>query len=230
VGPYLLHIETSAKTCSVAISEGSTCLAHAEDYSGEHTRVLNNLIREVLAGCQMQLNQLDGIVVNEGPGSYTSLRIGVVAAKGLSYALDKPLILIPGLKTIASAARQKHPDYDYCLAMVDARRDEVYLAVYDHDLRPVTSIESVLLNNELSDRLKLDSKKTIIAGSGAAKWNLFIQNWEPVQVEIEMLASNMIPLAIELYNSSQFTDCSLAQPFYLKLPNITTPKEKLITR
>jgi len=227
---YILHIETSTKICSVALSNGSECIALAEDFEGDHTAVLNELIRTVLNKANITLNQIHAIAVNKGPGSYTALRIGVVTAKGISYALDKPLILVSGFKMIARAARDLLPGFQYYLSMIDARRDEVYMAVYNEHLDQLHPPESVILNNELSISLGLSHNPGVMAGTGALKWGQYIDNWQPELANLNISARHMIPLALEQFEAHDFTETELARPFYLKLPNITTPNEKLITR
>lgn len=228
--PYILHIETSTKTCSVAVSKGADCIALAENFEGDHTVVLNALIRDVLAQSDLKLKAMDAIAVNEGPGSYTALRIGVVTAKGISYALDKSLIMVPGLKVIARAAKDIRPGFQYYASLIDARRDEVYMAVYDHQLAQHAPPQSVKLNEELSPSLGITNHKVVIAGTGAEKWKQFITNWMPEIVILDPSARHMIPVALDMFMASEFTKTAIAKPFYLKLPNITTPKEKLITR
>lgn len=229
--PLILLIETSGPTCSIGISRGSELLSLSEDHQGEHTRVLNELIRHALKQADATLNELDAIAVNEGPGSFTSLRIGVVAAKGMAYALEKPLILIPGLKALATKAQEQIPDALYYLSLIDARRDEVYLAVYNSNLeeelvKPVAQI----LNNELQTRLNISAGKCVITGTGATKWEQFISNWPVSVAEVPLSAANLLKLAIERWGQQQFDSVSEAKPFYLKEPNITIPKEKLISR
>ena len=203
----------------------------AEDRHGEHTRVLNELIRKVLEQSQSSLEDLDAIAVNEGPGSFTSLRIGVVAAKGMAYALEKPLILVPGLKALATKAQEQFPEANYYLPLIDARRDEVYLAVYSKNLKeelikPVAQI----LDNELNVRLNINGGNCVIVGSGAAKWANFISNWPVLMAEVAFSASNLLKLALTKWELEDFDSISDAKPFYLKEPNITIPKEKLISR
>lgn len=203
----------------------------AEDRHGEHTRVLNELIRKVLEQSQSSLEDLDAIAVNEGPGSFTSLRIGVVAAKGMAYALEKPLILVPGLKALATKAQEQFPEANYYLPLIDARRDEVYLAVYSRNLKeelikPVAQI----LDNELNIRLNINGGNCVIVGSGAAKWANFISNWPVLMAEVAFSASNLLKLALTKWELEDFDSISDAKPFYLKEPNITIPKEKLISR
>ena len=222
--PLILLIETSGPICSVGISRGTVLLGLAEDRHGEHTRVLNELIRKVLEQSQSSLE-------DEGPGSFTSLRIGVVAAKGMAYALEKPLILVPGLKALATKAQEQFPEANYYLPLIDARRDEVYLAVYSKNLKeelikPVAQI----LDNELNIRLNINGGNCVIVGSGAAKWANFISNWPVLMAEVAFSASNLLKLALTKWELEDFDSISDAKPFYLKEPNITIPKEKLISR
>jgi tRNA threonylcarbamoyladenosine biosynthesis protein TsaB len=211
------------------LSNDSECIGLAEDFSRDHTVVLNDLIRSVLSQAKLSLEQLNAIAVNEGPGSYTALRIGVVTAKGLSYALDKPLILVPGLKIIANAAREQLPGYSIYLSMVDARRDEVYLSAYNDQLEEILSPQSVILNGELVNTLGMPTQRCVIAGTGALKWSQYVDNWPVKQADLTPSARQIIPLSMIKYKASDFTETAQAKPFYLKLPNITTPKEKLIT-
>lgn len=227
--PYLLHIETSTKNCSIALSRGELFISQAEDRSGDHTIVINGLIRQVMESAGLRLNDVSAIAVNEGPGSYTALRIGVVSAMGICFALDKPLIQLPGLKIIASQAKALKPDCEYYLALIDARRDEVYLAVYANDLTELHSPISVNLNNSLKKQLNLGESSYAMAGDGALKWKNFITNWEPDLVEFSISAGNMIALATAYYKASKFTEIASAKPFYLKPPNITLPRKRLIT-
>jgi len=104
------------------------------------------------------------------------------------------------------------------------------MAVYDERLNLFFSPEAVILNNELRSRLEIAERQCIIGGTGAAKWNQFIENWQPELAIIGVSAIHMIPLAIDQFKANDYTETAIAKPFYLKLPNITTPREKLITR
>ncbi len=229
--PLILLIETSGPICSVGIARGNKLLSLSEDHQGEHTRVLNDLIRNVLKQSDVTLKELDAIAVNEGPGSFTSLRIGVVAAKGMAYALEKPLLLIPGLKALATTAKDQIPDALYYLPLIDARRDEVYMAVYNSNLEgALVSPVAQILNNELQTRLNIGPGKCVIVGTGASKWEQFISNWPVSVAEVPLSASNLLKIAFDRWGQQDFDSVSEAKPFYLKEPNITVPKEKLISR
>jgi tRNA threonylcarbamoyladenosine biosynthesis protein TsaB len=229
MGVYILHIDTSSKNCSVAISEDSRPIASEIEQDADHTRVLNGMIRKALTKSGFKLNQMDAISVNEGPGSFTALRIGVVTAKGICFSLDKPLILIPGLKMIASAAKRQFPGYDQYISMIDARRDEVYLSSFNDRLETLISPVSVILDDSVCNWLEIVRKETILAGSGVLKWGDYIQNCSGICYTAEMTALDMIPLALEMFNKSDFTELGPAKPFYLKPPNITMAKDKFIS-
>ncbi len=227
--PILLNIETAAKTCSVALSRGADLLAEAENHEGEHTRVLNQLIRDVFEKAKLGLQQLDAIAVNEGPGSYTSLRVGVVTAKGMAYALDKPLIMVSGLKCLAAKAMASKPGVSLYASMMDARRDEVFMAIYDQDLQELLCPQAVILDNIWSQNTGFNHKKMIITGDGASKWHQFISNWPVEHLENKTRAGDMVPVSYSMFINAKFTDFVSAKPFYIKPPNITIPKDKLLT-
>lgn len=124
---YILHLETSTKVCSVALSSDGKQLAIKEDLSNEysHAENLTSYIQDVLNQSKISLKELSAVSVASGPGSYTGLRIGVSTAKGLCYALEIPLIAVDSLFSLASIAKEKHQDINLC-ALIDARRMEEF--------------------------------------------------------------------------------------------------------
>ena len=125
----ILHIETSTEQCGVALAQNANILGYIEvlENGFTHAKQLHTLIDEVLSQCGLLPDQLDAIAVSEGPGSFTGLRIGCVAAKGLCFALDIPLIALPTLQILATP----HSENSAVVSLLDARREEVYAAVYD---------------------------------------------------------------------------------------------------
>lgn len=227
--PYILHIESSGPTCSIALSKGMDQISLQEDLTGDHTVVLNQLIRKALSEGGIPIQDLDAIAVNEGPGSYTALRIGVVAAKGMAYALGKPLILVSGSLALATEARKFYPGRDYYISIMDARRDEVYLSVFDHSLNEIISPRSMLLDEGLREKLHLEGKIAVLAGSGTEKWKQFIKSWNPETSASRNAANQLIPIAYSCFQNQVFADISHAKPLYLKEPNITIAKNKFIS-
>lgn len=185
------------------------------------------MIREMMKTEQKSLKDLDAISVNEGPGSFTSLRIGLVMAKGLSFALNLPLILIPGLKALASNGIKSFPEKEYFLSLIDARRDEVYYALYNNKLEIIRPAQAALLSNAWVDSLKITDNQCVVSGSGAKKWTEFIATSTPAFGSKESSAIDLISLAYRDYGLKNFVPAAEARPFYLKEPNITVAKEKL---
>lgn len=223
----LLHIETSEKKCSIALSKGKELISLREDLSGDHNSVLAPMIKEMMSSNQMTLKDLDAISVNEGPGSFTALRIGLVMAKGLSYALNKPLILISGLKALAWKGLSSFPEKEYYLSLIDARRDEVYYAIYNNRLECMKPPEAAMLSNEWFKSLDIFDSQCVISGSGIKKWSTYIDAAQPAVGVEEITAGDMIELAYEAFVQLDFVSAAEAKPFYLKEPNITKAKEKL---
>lgn len=225
--PEILHIETSEHKCSIALSAGLELIAYREDKSGDHNQVLALMIREMMKTEQRSLKELSAISVNEGPGSFTSLRIGLVMAKGLSFALNLPLILIPGLKALASNGLNAFPGKEFYLSLIDARRDEVYYALYGKKLEIIKPAEAALLSDEWFNSLNILDNQCVATGSGLKKWSEFIATAKPIFGIEEISAADLIGLAYEDYRQENFVSAAEARPFYLKEPNITIAKEKL---
>jgi tRNA threonylcarbamoyladenosine biosynthesis protein TsaB len=149
----LLAIETSTEVCSVALGENSTCIAVIETESGNsHAEKLISFVDTVLRQTGFDKSRLNAVCISEGPGSYTGLRIGTSSAKGLCDALNIPLIAISTLQSMAWGARELYPNHKQYCPMLDARRMEVYTAVYNQFLQPIQEINKVILDeNTYSD-------------------------------------------------------------------------------
>ena len=161
---YILNIETSTTNCSVALSKNGTVVGLKEDNSLEysHAERLHVYIDEVLKTAKVSKDQLEAIAISKGPGSYTGLRIGVSAAKGLCYALSLPLISIP---TLEALAHQVENPNGVVVAMLDARRLEVYSAIYDGNFQETRTTEAEIITSE-SYRELLESSAVYFIGNG----------------------------------------------------------------
>ncbi len=215
----ILSIETSTDVCSVAVSEDGACIYHEEDFSGpNHAERLGTYIDEALSFADSHAIPLDAVAVSCGPGSYTGLRIGVSMAKGICYAINLPLIAIPTLELLCVPVLLGHEMEDDALIcpMLDARRMEVYAAIYNRALKPVRDIQADIVNAD-TYREWLDSHPVYFFGNGAAKCMEAIQHPNAHFIEgIKPMAKNMFPLAEKRIALQQYEDVAYFTPFYLK--------------
>lgn len=211
----LLHIETSTKNCSVSISKNSELLCLCEEFDEQygHSGKLHQFIQWTVEGAKIQLHDLDGICVSKGPGSYTGLRIGVSAAKGLCYGLNKPLLSLTSLEILAQSQIGK--GYDLIIPMIDARRMEVYTAVFDGIGNPISKIEAKVLNENSFQEFA--HQKIVFVGDGVEK-SKTVLNLPQAEflVGLNPSAEFMIPLAQEKFKAKKFEDVAYFEPFYLK--------------
>lgn len=226
----ILNIETATPVCSVAIGENGQVLAERMLKGRQtHAAKLTLLIQECLTEVGIKLQDLDAVAVSHGPGSYTGLRIGLSTAKGLCYTLDKPLITIKTLAALANVTKINFPTENavYC-PMIDARRMEVYTAIYDNDGNELVETQPLIVENEDFFESYFKNNQTVIfSGDGSIKCQSMITNPNAKFVEQENSAVGMLALAEAKYAKGIFADLAYSSPFYLKSPNITKPKKKL---
>lgn len=211
----ILCLETATKVCSVCLSKDGAAInsksVNSEKYS--HAEKLNGLIMELFENGPFSLKDIDAIAVSEGPGSYTGLRIGTSTAKGLCYALDKPLIAINSLKSLAALVQV---DGQLICPMFDARRLEVYSAIFDADLNLVEPTQAVVIDGN-SYKQYLENSSILFIGPGANKCVEFIgDNNAQFNLEIQVNAEGMAQLAEEAFVAKNFVDLAYFEPFYLK--------------
>lgn len=225
----ILQIETATPVCSVALSVNGETIA-LKELAGQnlHASNLTLFIDEVLQLAKLSYAQLDAIAVSKGPGSYTGLRIGVSTAKGLCFALDKPLIAIGTLQMMANGFLQQHPNYGGLICpMIDARRMEVFTAVYNNKLQSLETVNAKIID-EKSFILELDSNFVTFIGDGAAKCAPVLTHPNAHFSEANFNSANyMSKLAYEAFEKGAFEDVAYFEPFYLKDFVFTTPKSKL---
>ena len=229
----ILNIETSTSVCSVALSKGGKVIASRES-PGErsHAALLTPYIEEVMKSSGISTEDLDGIAVSKGPGSYTGLRIGVSTAKGIAFALHKPLIAIGTLLCMAHGLKTEMSqlliDSNTLLCpMIDARRMEVYLALYDIDLNIKLEVRAEIIN-ENSFRDILRDRKIVFFGDGVEKCKDVIRHENAVFVEnFNPLASYLSDISYSCFLNKKFEDIAYFEPFYLKDFIATTPKNFL---
>ena len=215
----ILHIETSATVCSVAVSEDGQCIFDQADHSGpNHAERLGTMVDEAMSFTDNHAIPFDAVAVSCGPGSYTGLRIGVSMAKGICYGRDLKLIGVPTLQLLCVPVLLRHELEDDALLcpMLDARRMEVYAAVYDRALREQRAVGADVVDAD-SYREFLDAHPVYFFGPGAAKCMDTINHPNAHLIEgIEPLAKYMQPLAERRFLDGTFEDVAYFVPFYLK--------------
>ena len=214
----LLCIETSGKNCSVALFEGLQLVSirevHTEQFS--HSENLHVFIEQVLKESNLQPKAIKAIAISAGPGSYTGLRIGVATAKGLCYGWDIPLIALPTLHILAEQVSYEFTDIEYIIPMIDARRMEVFTAVYSHDFSPILGERAEILTESTFDTY-LNKGKTIFLGDGITKFQAICKHKNAYFWENKFpSAKQMGRLALEKYQAQAFEDIAYFEPFYLK--------------
>lgn len=220
----ILHIDTASRFCSVALSSGSELAGIREtSEKNAHARVTTVFIDELMKDAEVKPEELDAIAVSMGPGSYTGLRIGVSTAKGLCYALGKPLIAVSTLQSMAVGSIRTleneeipQPDMLFC-PMIDARRMEVYSAIYNVEASLVREVQAEVID-ENSFAKELANHKIIFSGDGAKKCKTLLSHQKNAifREDIPVSAKFMIPIALEKFNNREFENTAYFEPFYLK--------------
>jgi tRNA threonylcarbamoyladenosine biosynthesis protein TsaB len=224
----ILNIETSTTNCSVSIADKGQLIVlkelNSKDYS--HAEQLHLFIEEVIEEAGIHKEDLSAIAVSKGPGSYTGLRIGVSAAKGLCFALDLPLISVSTLQALAKQVTAK--DNELIVALLDARRDEVYTATYDREFQTKSPVEAKIVEADSFDVLNTSAKVYFI-GPGAEKCKRIAPISNGIYIPDAVPSSNeMSALSWDKFQKEDFEDVAYFEPFYLKDFVVTTKKKKAL--
>jgi tRNA threonylcarbamoyladenosine biosynthesis protein TsaB len=225
----ILQIETATQVCSAALSVNGETIALKELAAQNiHAGSLTLFIQDVMQQASISYAGLDAIAVSKGPGSYTGLRIGVSTAKGICFAQDKPLIAIDTLKMMSQGLLEADSSYTGLICpMIDARRMEVFTALYNSQLEQAAKVEAKIID-ENSYQDELNQQMITFIGDGAMKCSTTIQSANAVFNGHNFnSASYMSKLAYTAYNLQQFEDVAYFEPYYLKDFVITQPKKKV---
>ncbi len=212
---YIICLETATTNCSVSLSRNGETIALKEDARNgfSHAEKLHVFINEVLDEGNVKRQEVNAIAVSKGPGSYTGLRIGVSAAKGLCFALDKPLISLP---TLTVLAHRVSIESGVIVAMLDARRMEVYSAIFDSNHTQIRETQAQILDDTSFDQY-LAEGKVYFVGNGVEKTKTLINHPNAVFVEDKLPSANeMSLLAFNKYKISDTEDVAYFEPYYLK--------------
>lgn len=214
----LLNIDTATEVASVCISEGESSLAYIENrQQREHASFVHAAVHDLLQQSGLQLKDMEAFSVTSGPGSYTGLRVGMAAAKGFCYAFGKSFITINTLEVMAKAALSTLDiENDTLLCpMIDARRMEVFTAVYDVNLNSILSPRPVVLEDSVFKDY-LEERKTVFFGSGSKKLPGITLGKSAVVKSVEHNAKHLAMLAAAAIKLKKFSDVSYSEPKYLK--------------
>ena len=216
----ILSIDTSTNVCSVAVSQDGTCIFDKVDNRGSnHAEKLGTFVDEALAFVDSHELTLDAVAVSCGPGSYTGLRIGVSMAKGICYGRNIKLLAVPTLELLAVPILLHHESIEeeaLLVPMIDARRMEVYSAVYNRSLKAVRAIQADVVDGDTYKEF-LDKGPVCFFGDGAEKCMEVIHHPNAHLIKnIEPVAKNMFPLAEKRMAEGKFEDVAYFVPFYLK--------------
>jgi tRNA threonylcarbamoyladenosine biosynthesis protein TsaB len=221
----ILCLETSTAVCSVALVENGKVIALRESLDGQnHAEKITIFIDEVMKEANVSYRDLDAVATSMGPGSYTGLRIGVSTAKGLCYAMEKPLIAVDtlaamayGFKDAETQRRRDAESTDILCPMIDARRMEVYSAFFNEKLERVSETNAIIIDENSFMEMKQNSHLYLF-GDGADKLASLFENDDNITVveKFHCSASYMAELADRAFKNKDFVDTAYFEPFYLK--------------
>jgi len=214
----LLHLETSTKICSVALSQDGALLAHLDRATDAyvHGEALTQMIQKLLLEQNLQLQDLAAISYSAGPGSYTGLRIGLSTAKGLCFALAIPLIALPTHQILYQIAKENglEPSQN-AITLLDARRTEAYMEVFDTQGNSVQSLHCALLDQtDISNLLP-----SVVLGDANQKAKLIWTSTQLKWLDTPLSAKYQASIALNAFNNKQFEDVAYCSPIYLKGAN-----------
>jgi tRNA threonylcarbamoyladenosine biosynthesis protein TsaB len=214
----IICIETSGQTASVALAIEGSCVAVRESKTQkEHSAFIQPAIQEMLKDANISFREINAVSVSVGPGSYTGLRVGLATAKGMCYALNIPLITLGTLDIMAFVASQLLIDKGeegLIAPMIDARRNEVFTAVYDSKLQTILAPHALILKEDSYHSFL--SKPVYFIGDGAVKWAFQCSHVNSFFPPLQWNAANMIKMAEAAYVQGTFTHPGSAVPYYGK--------------
>lgn len=210
----ILNIDTAVETASVCVAKEAHSLQFAMNGNQrDHASWLHPAIQKVITDAGLKIGDIDAVAVSIGPGSYTGLRVGLSAAKGLCFVTGIPLISIHTLEMMAFANKDQQADL-FC-PLIDARRMEVFMAVYDRELKTIIAPKAMIVNSNSFDNLLADHK-IVFSGNGSPKLRHLIQHSNAIFSSTMATAADMTWLSENCYNQQKFADLAYTEPLYIK--------------
>jgi tRNA threonylcarbamoyladenosine biosynthesis protein TsaB len=211
---WLLNIDTAVQTASVCLAKDYKSVGLKINLSqNDHASWLQPAIAALLSEHNLSIDRIDAIAVSAGPGSYTGLRVGMAAAKGLCFAIDKPLILISTLKMMAVSALSGTTSL--ICPLIDARRMEVFTAVYDHSLNTVLKPHNLILSHDSFSSF-LEESSIVFFGNGSSKFRNIVSHPNAIFKQLETTAEQMTTLSYQSYQHGDFANLAYCEPLYTK--------------
>ena len=221
---FILSIDTSISTASVSLAiDGIVLAKEINTDTRSHGSFIQNAISNLFLDSKKNLNELDAIAVVNGPGSYTGLRVGLATAKGLCFTINKPLVLLNTLEILAQTVinnlksvvdKKELDDYLFC-PMIDARRMEVFTAIYDSEMKVIESPNAKVLNAQSFDSL-LDTRKMVFTGNGHQKLKGILTHSNAFFIDIMDITHTISFMAEKFICENKVSDLAYCEPFYLK--------------
>ena len=227
----IICLETATNLCSVALCNTAGVISLRENNeSKSHASTLTVFIEDILKENNIKARDLDAIAVSKGPGSYTGLRIGVSVAKGISYAASIPLI---GIETtlsmfwgLSDEKKGTGTNTLFC-PMLDARRMEVYYAIYDTNEKIIRNISAEVIDEKIFSNIPL-SQKVICFGDGSAKCKEVIKQPNVYfEDDFRISAAHMHKPVLKAIKNNTYEDVAYFEPFYLKDFITTKPRKNI---
>jgi tRNA threonylcarbamoyladenosine biosynthesis protein TsaB len=225
----ILCLETSASICSVAIGRDShTPIALQESTSfNDHASMIMKHVDNCIQEAKINLRDLQGVAISQGPGSFTGLRVGVAAAKAICFALNIPLIAVSTLEALAQAAFSQHPEADYCSSMIEARKEEVYGAIFDRSMRLIEPEQVISLFPQWHYSVLERGVKIIFCGSGSQLYQQISPGDRLFIVDVAPSAVNLLKPAFRKHIKKDYCIAESFKPNYLKEAHITKARKVL---
>ncbi len=212
----ILHIDTAVDAASICLSENETIVAEAGNAQPRESAAwLQPAIQRLFADCGRTLQQLSAISVSAGPGSYTGLRVGMASAKGLCYAIRIPLIAVNTLEQMTSAAVQAVSGNMLFCPLIDARRMEVFTALYNRNIECALQPQNMVLD-EKSFTEWLQQGPVCFFGNGSDKLKEVLKHEAARFATVQHSAAHLVPIAYQKYKAGAFSDLAYTEPFYIK--------------
>lgn len=214
---YILNIDTATEAAHISLAQNGSIIQLLQNNSQkDHAAFVQPAAETLIKNAGIAFTDVSAIAVTAGPGSYTGLRVGMASAKGLCFALNKPLIAINTLAVMAKAVIMQQNDTGilYC-PMIDARRMEVFTAVYNHQLKEIIAPSALILDENAYQPL-LQQNTIVFFGSGATKWQALQASDKALFANLSLLPQALAALSQQYYTSNEFSNLAYTEPFYLK--------------